>query len=577
MSERRSSSERAGKRQSLPCALLLSSLPLLGAPACSEAGPLPSPREPEAAAGASGLPEGSGGQGPTGTAGTGPGAAEDPPNEGDALETVAGVTCGEVVCSAFSSCGSVDSPTECRCAPGLLGDGQRCVDIDECATEPDRCGAHGSCRNGFGSYSCSCDPGYWWNGTGCVDVDECEHDPCAASALCSNDAQGGFTCACAAGSFGDGFFCSPTDACAGDPCGDDGACVNVPDVSGGSGYACQCQPGSAGDQACSPCGEHLVLSDPALRTAVNRQLGRAQEDASPIPLGALSGMTLLDASGLGVHELTGLSCWPALERLNLSHNPGFVLDANAAELSQLNRLTELHLDCTGSTSLNAVATHAALRVLSVNVVHCETPTLLDDAAAVGRLPGLESLDLGGQGLGSVQFLSGARNLRRLRLGHNQLRSAEELGNLPLLHELDLNSNGLESLEGVAGLLALQTLNVPLNQLRQLEPTASLSQLQVINASDNALSSLPDWQHLQQLREVTVSGNQLSDIATLAGLPMLHWVNFAENQIDSLSPLVDGSLQGTLVVAGNPLPCSVEAAHITALRARGVDVKGNCEP
>jgi len=554
---------------------LLSSLPILGVPACSDSGASPLHED---AAGASGQSGGTGGQGPTETGTAGTGQTEAPPPEVDAsLGTVPGVTCGQLVCSAFSSCGSVDDPAECRCAPGLEGDGQRCLDIDECGTAPERCGAHGNCRNGFGSYSCSCDPGYSWNGTGCVDVDECEHDPCDASALCSNDAQGGFACTCAPGSFGDGFFCSPTDACAGNPCGDDGACVNVPDVGGGSGYACQCHPGFTGDQACAPCGEQLVLSDAALRTAVNRQLGRALDDASPIPLGTLSGVTLLDASGLGVSELTGLSCWPALERLNLSNNPGFVLDANAEELSRLNHLTELQLDCTGSTSLNALATHPALRVLSVNTIHCETPTLLEDAAAIGSLPGLESLDLGGQGLGSVSFLSGAKNLRRLRLGHNRLQSSEELGNLALLNELDLESNALESLEGVAGMLALQTLNVPYNQLRELGPTANLSQLQVINASDNALSSLPDWQRLTQLRDVTLSSNQLSSVATLAELPMLSWVNFAENQIGSLSPLVDGSLQGTLVVAGNPLPCAVEEAHITALRARGVDVKGSCEP
>lgn len=573
---------RALERQHLPLAAFLSSVSLLGALACSDSERQASQSEPGASAGASGTPGSTASEDPSvaagGSAGSADPAGTEDPATGDVIpvDMLPGVGCGELVCSAFASCGSTGAEASCQCALGLEGDGQRCLDIDECAQTPELCGAHGSCQNGFGSYDCSCDGGYAWDGTSCVDVDECEHDPCDASALCSNDVDGGFTCTCGAGTYGDGFFCNASDACAGNPCGDDGACVNVPEAAGGVGYACQCQPGFSGNEACAACGADLVLADPALRAAVNRQLGRALDDASPIPLGALSGKKQLDASGLGVTELSGLECWPELELLDLSYNPELALEQNAAELSQLQRLAELHLDCTSTTQLDALAVHPALRVLSVNVVNCQAPTPLEDASAAGRIAGLEYLDLRGQGLSDVAFLAGAKNLRSLWLGHNRIQSTAQLGSLPLLRELDLNSNGLLDLEGLAGMPHLQTLNVPYNELQQLTPTASLSELRVLNASDNALSALPDWSALEQLREVTVSANQLSTLASLAALPRLGWLNLASNQIGSLAPLVDGSLRGTLVVADNPLPCSVEAAHITALRARGVDVKGSCE-
>ncbi|XP_068596758.1 pro-epidermal growth factor [Brachionichthys hirsutus] len=58
------------------------------------------------------------------------------------------------------------SPT-CLCGEGFTGDGQSCVDINECKQETHNCDKNAECQNTVGEYLCKCLDGYHGNGTTC--------------------------------------------------------------------------------------------------------------------------------------------------------------------------------------------------------------------------------------------------------------------------------------------------------------------------------------------------------------------------------------------------------------------------
>jgi Calcium-binding EGF domain/Leucine rich repeat/EGF-like domain/Leucine Rich repeat len=490
---------------------------------------------------------------------------------GASVETLApGVSCANLVCDVFATCEGEKEP-RCTCAQGLEGDGQRCADIDECQQAEPACAAHATCRNTFGSYSCDCNQGYVRDGDGCVADAACADSPCAPSATCS-EVAGALTCECEAGSFGNGFRCTAQDACADEPCGEGGVCTTVAGQE--PGYTCACKLGFFGVTECSACGSVLELYDPELERAVRQQLGRSDEDSGLISLLELSEHTTLNASDFGVRSLEGLECWSTLQVLDLSYNDELTTDA-AQALASLTQLTELRLDCSQVTDLSYLLGHPRLQVLRANVLNCAESVPLNDVALLGSLPRLEVLDLRGQKLSDASFLAELRNLRSLWLGYNELNSLDDFARLPLLRELDLSYNQISSVDALDRFPRLEYLNVTGNHLTSLQATAELPQLRELSASENRLRSLPDWQSSSELRELNVSYNQVTSAESLENLSQVTWVNLAGNALATLAPLLGGTLRGTLVVAGNPLPCETARAQIGELRGLGIDVQGEC--
>ncbi|XP_078674535.1 uncharacterized protein LOC144912554 [Branchiostoma floridae x Branchiostoma belcheri] len=127
----------------------------------------------------------------------------------------AGVRCNDLPAPANISGYECDS-----CPSGYTGSGQRCTDVDECASGAS---CEQLCVNFPGSYQCSCDAGYELgeDGSSCNDVDECTPaNDC--DQVCNNNA-GSYSCACNSGFQldGDRKSCTPTHPC---PVGDTGGC-----------------------------------------------------------------------------------------------------------------------------------------------------------------------------------------------------------------------------------------------------------------------------------------------------------------------------------------------------------------
>jgi len=160
---------------------------------------------------------------------------------------------------ATSGCGD-DSTGDC--GPGMVADGDDCVDEDGCADNPcdDGGDTAATCADVAApdtGYSCTCSNGYEDDGTTCVEtgVDPCEDTPCdeggdsGATCVADTPPDTGYSCMCTTGYEDDGTACTDIDGCADNPCdelGDTSAtCTDV--AAPGTGYDCTCTAGYTED------------------------------------------------------------------------------------------------------------------------------------------------------------------------------------------------------------------------------------------------------------------------------------------------------------------------------------------
>ncbi|XP_036423801.1 pro-epidermal growth factor [Colossoma macropomum] len=117
--------------------------------------------------------------------------------------------CFSLSCDVNAQCVLDDTGAVCRCLSGFTGDGQICVDIDECTLGFAECmSVRSECVNTAGGYFCQCRSGFSGDGHHCIDIDECrlEMHSCDVNAECLNT-QGHYECRCRDGYSGSGFNC----------------------------------------------------------------------------------------------------------------------------------------------------------------------------------------------------------------------------------------------------------------------------------------------------------------------------------------------------------------------------------
>jgi hypothetical protein len=70
-------------------------------------------------------------------------------------------------CAEQATCTDNEGSFTCTCNNGYTGNGTRCDDIDECATDMDNCAEQATCTDNEGSFTCTCNNGYTGNGIRC--------------------------------------------------------------------------------------------------------------------------------------------------------------------------------------------------------------------------------------------------------------------------------------------------------------------------------------------------------------------------------------------------------------------------
>uniref|UniRef100_A0A672NNW5 Pro-epidermal growth factor-like n=1 Tax=Sinocyclocheilus grahami TaxID=75366 RepID=A0A672NNW5_SINGR len=80
--------------------------------------------------------------------------------------------CYSLRCDVNAQCMQKEGRAVCQCVTGFAGDGELCVDIDECRLDMHDCDVNAECLNAVGKYQCRCRPGFTGTGFSCHDPEQ---------------------------------------------------------------------------------------------------------------------------------------------------------------------------------------------------------------------------------------------------------------------------------------------------------------------------------------------------------------------------------------------------------------------
>lgn len=162
---------------------------------------------------------------------------------------------------------------------------------------------------------------------------------------------------------------------------------------------------------------------------------------------------------------------------------------------------------------------------------------------------ITSLQLGQNGLTTMEPFARLGNLMELDFSHNQWTTIEELKSFPLLETLDISYNPADTITVMPVLNHLKKLIISNTKIHPFSKLAEWKNLEELTIKDNGISSLNEFPAFAELKSLDLSSNNISDFYALNRYPKLEslildnalsYYNFNFPKITSLKYL---SLQG----------------------------------
>ncbi len=239
-----------------------------------------------------------------------------------------------------------------------------------------------------------------------------------------------------------------------------------------------------------------------------------------------------------------------------------ITDELLAELAKNTNVYKISLDnCSGFTSLNALASMPALEALSVYV---ESGGTMDGAALfsvpfptvtnlslgdqvtfstgtdfLANFPSLTTLYIpGSKGVENLNFLAAMPGLNRLFIYDIPLgdKDYSALAGCTALEELSAANTGISNLTVLAANVNMSSLDLNGCGITDLTPLAGMTGLRTLYLKDNAISDLTPLAGMTQMTNLYLSGNQITDLSPLAGMMEMFDLYVDNNQITDLTPL-----------------------------------------
>jgi hypothetical protein len=237
----------------------------------------------------------------------------------------------------------------------------------------------------------------------------------------------------------------------------------------------------------------VFFPDPALEAVVRERLSLPVGDIEDAHVETLD---VLDASGKGIVDITGLSHCINLEVVDLSENS--VTDVT--ELSGLSNMDILNLDENGLADILPIGQLTTLTSLSLaynKFTEADLDTLLS------QLVNLVSLDVSGNYLTSVENMALLANLERLILSDNQIGDLSPLAGCSNLTYLNLYKNLVSDISVLAGMDKLQVVDLHGNVITDFSPVQHVPT--VYRDTDSDHDSLLDTWEMAHFGDLSADG------------------------------------------------------------------------
>ncbi|MFJ7825829.1 DUF4652 domain-containing protein [Psychrobacillus sp. NPDC096623] len=154
-----------------------------------------------------------------------------------------------------------------------------------------------------------------------------------------------------------------------------------------------------------------------------------------------------------------------------------------------------------------------------------------------NLAHLETIDLTGNAIESLQGAEILKNTENLFLANNNITDITSLKNLEKLKYLELSNNRITSIDALEGITDLDNLLLNGNPINDFTVISKLEHLTFLSLEETQLDTLTVVHKLKYLNRINISETKVSDLTPLENLKELTYLDIRGTNITSIKPLV----------------------------------------
>ena len=184
----------------------------------------------------------------------------------------------------------------------------------------------------------------------------------------------------------------------------------------------------------------INIQDANLENVVRKMIDKSK---GKIYKSDVKDITVLEATGKNIKELSGIENLVNLKRINLEKNS----INNIEPLEKLTSLEEVCLDNNDIKDINALENITSIESLSLS------GNRIEDISHLKNLKNLEKLNLDKNEIMDIAPLGEMQYLKYINLSSNKINNIDKLNNLGNLNSLYLDDNSITNFSGIKGIYA----------------------------------------------------------------------------------------------------------------------------
>ena len=237
----------------------------------------------------------------------------------------------------------------------------------------------------------------------------------------------------------------------------------------------------------------VIFPDQNLEAAIREALNKPE---GPITSEDLAGLTVLNAPGRDISDLTGIEHCINLRELHLWGGN------KVSDITSLSNLTNLHILTLDNNQISDI--RPLINLTNLQILHLGGNHQITDISPLSGLTNLRNLEMGGNEISNISPLSNLTDLRLLYLDHNLIINISPLEALTKIGEWE---GGVQERDGVNVHLGIS--NNQISDISYLVNNPGLGEGDGIDLRGNPLNDEAYDSHIPALQEIGV--NLLFDV------------------------------------------------------------------